>query len=322
MVRRTVAIILLASALARAAAQPAQPVLRIAPFESSGMSPSEASMMERLVSSYVAELRRFRLIDASGQDLALSETETALSLGASVQGSLPLSADYVLSGAIGRLGDLYMLTIDITKVATGEKLSVSDTAASVSDIVLRARTLTRSLFGESIGGPPAGAQPGSPDPAPRSVEATRASAEPSGSSPEETAKAAVVVESPTVGEIVGMWRGDKGLETVRIFANGTALAVLSGGGTLKLRISIDGSAVVFLQDQPNDPSMYRSSAWGFDQARRIAAAARPMRWILYLSDDRSALSGTKETTAVSGTGSELRIDNDYVRDASWARIAR
>lgn len=322
MVRRTVTIILLASALARAFAQPAQPVLRIAPFESSGMSPSEASMMERLVSSYVAELRRFRLIDASGQDLALSETETALSLGAPVQGALPLSADYILSGAIGRLGDLFMLTVDITKVSTGEKLSVSDTAASVSDIVLRARTLTRSLFGESVGGPPAGDQAAGSDPAPRSDEATTTSAEPGGSPPRETAPAAAIVESPTVADVAGMWRGDKGLETVRVFANGTALAVLSGGGTMKLRISIDGSAIVFRQDQPNDPSMYRSSSWGFDQARRIAAAARPMRWVLYLSEDRSALSGTKETTAVSGAGVELRIDNDYVRDASWARIAR
>ena len=310
--RRGLLTLTLALCLTSISAQSRQAVIRIAPFSFSGISQSEAAMMERLVSSYVAELRRYRLIDSEGQDLALSETEAALSVGATVRSELPLSADFVLSGSLGRIGDLYALTLDMVKVSTGERLSVSDTAASMSDIVLRARGLTRSLFGEAVDAEAPIAKP---------ERDSEAATEGGGERPSER-QAAPMVQAPTLAELSGTWRGDKGLETVRVFANGSALAVLSGGGTLKLRISIAGATVVIDQDQPNAPAMYRSSSWGYDEAKRIAELARPMRWIMNLSADYAALIGTKETSAVSGSGGSLVVDNDYVREASWTRIAR
>jgi hypothetical protein len=57
-------------------------------------------------------------------------------------------------------------------------------------------------------------------------------------------------------------------------------------------------------------------------AKRIAGEARPMRWIFKLSDNGQRLFGIKESVSITGDGSSLKIDNAYVRDASWVRLAR
>jgi len=125
-----------------------------------------------------------------------------------------------------------------------------------------------------------------------------------------------------MADISGSWRGDKGLETVRVFQNGTGLAVLTGGGTLKIRITIKDDLIEILQDQPNDPTLYRSPSVSFEMARRLASEARPMRWLFRLDAESQTLAGTKESIAVSGTRSDMKVDNNYVRDASWTRISR
>ncbi|MBN2873753.1 MAG: hypothetical protein JXM71_01560, partial [Spirochaetales bacterium] len=89
-------------------AQSRQPILRMAPFVGTGVGSSEASMLERLVSSYIVELKVFRVIDDKGQVLALSETEAALGLGAETSVSAPLAADYIVTGTLGKIGDLYV----------------------------------------------------------------------------------------------------------------------------------------------------------------------------------------------------------------------
>jgi len=290
--------------------QARQPVLRVSPFGGSGVGDSEASTMERLVASYIVELKAFRVFDSQGQELALSETETALNLGVTTTTVTPLAADYVLSGTLGKIGEIYVFTLDATKVSNGEKLSVSDTALALSDIVLRSRDLTRSLFDRKDAAIGPVSTPGADSSQQASAAATSASSTPSWKA------------SLRLSDISGSWRGDKGLETVRVFSNSTGLAVLTGGGTLKIRIAIQGDMIEILQDQPNDPNLYRSPSVTFEMARRIAAQARPMRWLFRLDAAGQTLVGTKESIAISGSGSELKVDNTYVRDASWSRISR
>jgi len=310
--KRPLLIVLLACVVFSASGQARQPVLRITPFTGSGVGASEASMLERLVNSYIAELKAFRVVDAQGQEMALSETETALSLGASTSSALPLTADYILNGTIGKIGDLFIFTLENTRVSSGEKLAVSDTAHTISDIVLRARNTTRTLFGKQDG--PVAMAP--------EIQPADVTVAPSSESPAPAVPAPAVFKAPSLATIVGTWKGDKGLETVRLFPNGTGLAVLSGGGTLKLRITITGDDIVVKQDQPNDVAMYRGASVTLDMARRIVAQARPMRWLFTLSPDGLALSGTKESISISGSGTALKVDNDYVRAAAWARISR
>jgi len=286
-------------------------VVRVSPFTAAGVGASEASMLERLVVSYIVETRSFRVVDARGQDRALAETEAALSRGESVADALPLAADFIVDGSLGRIGELFVLSLEVTRVSDGEMLSVSDTAESISDIVLRARASTRRLFGfESASERQSSAEP----PADEAQAPAADAIEPESS--------AAFVGKPTVSDVSGTWRGDKGLETVRIFPNGAGLAVLSGGGTLKLRVTIDGDEVIVAQDQANDAALYRASSITFAMAKAIAERARPMRWVFRLDAGRELLSGRKESVAVSYSGEELLIDNDYVREASWTRISR
>ncbi len=312
--RSTLVLAFMCLVLSQGFGQARQPVLRVSPFGGSGVGASEASTMERLVASYIVELKAFRVIDSQGQEIALSETETALNLGATTATVTPLAADYVLGGSLGKIGEIYVFTLEATKVSSGEKLSVSDTALALSDIVLRSRDLTRSLFvrKDTVTGP-------------ASIPAALSGASGGEQAPPTEAPAASTPSwkpAPRLSDISGSWRGDKGLETVRVFSNSTGLAVLTGGGTLKIRITIQGDMIEILQDQPNDPNLYRSPSVTFEMARRIATQARPMRWLFRLDAAGQTLIGTKESIAISGSGTELKVDNTYVRDASWSRISR
>jgi len=289
--------------------QSRQPVLRISPFTGSGVDSSEAAMLERLINSYIGELKLFRVIDAKGQELALTETESALSLGGTTTASIPLTADFIVSGMLGKIDELYVFTLENTKVSSGEKLSVSDTASSVSDIVLKARNLTRSLFGKQEPIVTAGIIPATTK-APETV------------SENSQSDGIAIFKSPAISNLIGTWKGDKGLENVRLLPNGTGIAILSGGGTMKVRISINSDLIIISQDQPNDVTMYKSASVSFDLARKIANQARPMRWIFTLSPDGLHLAGTKESVSISGDGTTLKVDNSYQRAADWVRISR
>lgn len=295
--------------LATAYGQTKLPVIRISEFSGEGVSVSEIAMIERLINSYVAELKLFRIIDASGQELALAETETALRLGSTSVASIPLTADFIISGMLGKIENLFILTLENTRVSSGEKLSVSDTAFSVSDIVFRARNLTRSLLGKQE----------------ISQVSTVMPAQKTASSPVgETipSEGVSVFRSPTMQNLSGTWKGDKGLENVRLLPGGTGIAVLSGGGTMKLRITLNDDRITISQDQPNSIAMYKSTSISFDLAKKISTQARPMRWIFTLSSDGLQLRGTKESVSISGDSTTLKIDNSYEREAAWVRISR
>lgn len=308
-----------------ASAQSRQGVVRISPFTGSGIPASELATLERLVASHVAELRLFRVIDDTGRELALGETELALSLGYQSNALMPLAADFILSGHLGRIGDLFVLTLENTRVSSGEKISVSDTGFSINDVVLRTRSLTRNLFGKADDG--AASQSGTVVQASSEGSFQPSTANPAGASSSEGPDLTALPGSnhlpdPSLALTAGTWRGDRGLETVRLFPNGTGMAVLSGGGTMRLRVSMDGAFVVITQDQANDAAMYRSPNITFDVATRIARLARPMKWIFRLTTDGQILEGIKESILVSGTSTALVVDNDYVREASWSRISR
>lgn len=315
----TLTLALLFIVLGQSFGQTRQPVLRVAPFSGAGVGASEASTMERLVASYIVELKAFRVIDARGQELALSEAEAALNLGSASAVAAPLAADYIVGGTLGKIGDVYVFALDSTKVSSGEKLSVSDTAVSLSDIVLRSRELTRSLFGRKDMSPASHGMPIAADGQSAAATASMPTSPPASTPGPSTPN---WKPSPRIADIAASWRGDKGLETVRVFQNGTGLAVLTGGGTLKLRISIKEDVIEVMQDQPNDPVLYRSPFISFETARRIAAQARPMRWIFRLDSAGQSLFGTKESIAISGSGPDIQVDNNYVREASWSRISR
>lgn len=282
-----------------AAAPSAAKILRVAGFGGDGIQQGEAVALRNLVTSYVIELKMFKVIDEGGQELALKEAETAVQLGVTKDVS-PLAADYLLSAQANKLGSIIVLTMDVTKVSSGEKKSVADTFATVNDLILAARRLTRSLF-EKAQDSPAGAAP-------------KGAATPAESVPTNP--------SPQMALVSGNWKGDKGVDRVTILPDGRGFAVLASGARMTVRAKIEGSAVVVAQDQPNSPDFYRP---GLDlkSARIVAEAARPWRWVFSLSADGTSLIGVKESVfvTVSDKGT-VSVDNGYVRDAAWKRLYR
>lgn len=270
---------------------PRLPVVRVEGLTGQALEASELRALERLISSYLSEQGSFRLVDEQSRAAALEEAELALALGAQT-GAMPLPADFILSGSVERVGELLVLSLSMTRVRDGARIVVSESGAGANEIAMASRALTQRLLGAE--------------------QRAAAPADP-------VAEVATPIRSrPSLAAVAGSWRGDKGLETVRLYPNGTGLAVLAGGGTLRLRVRIDGEVVEILQDQPNDPAMYRSAQWGFETARFIASRARPMRWVFSLSADGAALFGMKESVAYDGVSAE--VDNEYRREARWDRL--
>jgi len=292
-----------------AGAQEPMRILRVSDFSGDGIEPGEAAALQNLVTSYVIDLKMFRVIDGVGQELALKEAETAVQLGLA-KDIAPLSADYILSSKASRIGSLIVFTIDVTKVASGEKKSVADTFFSVNDLILASRRLTLALFEKRQDAPSVASAPTSP-----------ATAFPLLS--QSTAPPPVAANpTPSLQLVSGTWKGDKNVDRVTILPDGRGFAVLASGVRMKVKASIEGSAVLIMQDQPNLSDFYRP---GLDSksARIVAAAARPWRWVFALSSDGISLNGVKESVFVNvNEKGAVALDNNYVRDAVWTRLFR
>jgi len=305
-------LVLAAALLQTAAAEAGQRVLRVMPFSGDALSAGETTALQNLITSYVVELRAFRVIDTQGQELALKEAETAVQLGVP-KDVAPLAADYLLSGDASKVGGIIVFTLDLTTVSSGEKHSVSDTAGSVDELILESRRLTRSLFAAQA--------------SPRKADAADypAAASPGSSAgAQEGGQAPLSYDpSPRLDEIVGAWKGDKGLDRISIFSDGRGIAILESGASMRIRASIDGAKVIVAQDQKSIPDYYRSPGLGYEAAKEIAEKARPWRWVFSLSSAGDRLVGVKESVFVkvdpSGT---VDVDNNYVRDSAWTRLFR
>jgi hypothetical protein len=271
-------------------------VLRIAECEEGGLQSGEAAALQSLITSYVVELKMFRVINSKGQELALQEAETAVQLGTEKELS-PLVADYILSARADLVGSLIVFTMDVTKTSTGETRSVSDTVASENDVILSARRLTRSLFEKQ-------------DAAFPSVPVA----------PSAPLSQAAMNPAPSLALLSGTWKGDKNVDRVTLLPDGRGFAVLASGIRMSLKATIEGSAAIILQNQPNSPDFYHP---GLDlkSARIVAQGARPWRWTFTLSADGNCMTGIKESVFVTVSEKGIvSLDNNYFRDAVWTRL--
>jgi len=299
-------------------AQEGQKVLRVADFAGDGIQSGEADALKDLITSYVIELKMFRVIDDSGQEMALKEAETAVQLG-QTKDIAPLTADYVLSAKAGKAGSIIVFSMDVTKVSTGEKKSVSDTFTSVNDLILAAKRMTHGLFDKAEA--PVAATSAAVSSAPSSSQPSMAAQAGAGQAEAQQASRISSNPTPSLSLVAGTWKGDKNVDRVTITPDGRGYAVLSSGIRMALKAMIDGSTIIIAQNQANSPSFYRP---GLDQKSAIAVAksARPWRWIFSLSLDGKSLSGVKESVFVTVDKGIISTDNNYVRDALWTRLYR
>lgn len=290
--RISIFLVLLFGAMLQYSAQQTQFVIKIGKFTSDVLSNEELTTLEKIVASYIAELGQFRIIDSKGQEVALTEIENSAAMGQSVNPQL-LSPHYTITMHIGKLDSTFALTIEILKISTGEKRAKTEMVSNLNEILLKTRPMLYALMGiQSV-------------------------AQPQPSMPQNDIQ---FRNSIQISDVVGVWKGDKGIDSIRLYADKTGIAVLSSGGTFKLRFKIESDTLIVEQDQKNMPEMYTSSTITSATAKLIAQKARPQRWIFKLSDSGQILSGVKESIYVSGSGTTVNVDNSYVRDAVWTRL--
>lgn len=274
-------------------------IVKLIGASSEGIQQSELETLKQIIASYVVEMEGFTVVDSSGARIAESEADFPLvSVPELGRGSeKPVDPDYLLGLRIRRSGRGFVFTLENANSVTGEKNSASDTFPSVNDFVLKARSLTRKVFGRE---------------------------ELAGSANGKMAAEADVERMPislSVESLAGVWKGDKGLDTVRISKDGKGSAILSSGVSMRLKLSVVDGRVIAEQDQPSLASFFASPNFGGQAAREIASKARPMRWIFSFSGDGGSLTGIKESVAVQrGPDGVLKIDNDFTRAAVWTRI--
>ncbi|MBU0936715.1 MAG: hypothetical protein KKI09_12680 [Spirochaetes bacterium] len=296
------------------------PVVRINTFSGEGISQAELYTLERLVASHIVELRSFRVTDDSGRALVLSEVLNTLALGVDnsvIATENLLLADYIVSGSVLKAGEMYVVSLSNTRVSSGETLMVSDTYNSVNDMILRSRILTRNLFQRQ--------DSGSSDVETVQSPGVNQALTRSGDQLPEVEEVQAVVNyniRPEAADLVGTWRGDRNLESVRLFINGTGVAVMSAGGTLRLKYTIKGEWIEIVQNQVNDPRLYRTENIDHPLALQIAKQARAFRWEFRLSEDGSSLIGIKHGVAISGTVSAIQVDNTYTSEIQWLKTGR
>jgi hypothetical protein len=122
-------------------------------------------------------------------------------------------------------------------------------------------------------------------------------------------------------KIMGTWRGDAGLEIVRIQGGGTAMAILSSGAQMNFAYTIKDNTLNLIQTSPNRARFYHPMP--FDVARELSSRAEPWRYELYLADNGAVLRGVKISTGVVyGDNGVVEFIPNSSRDAEWTKSAR
>jgi TolB-like protein len=268
-------------------AQDARLVVAVLPFQAVGVSAEETKTIENLVQSYVSELQEFRLIASADRDRILREQEFSAAVSESARIGDLLSANFLLSGNLGAISDERVLTLQVVKVLTGEKRSVSLTNRNMSELALATRSLVLRALDKA----------------------------------DETASTEAAKQEVLVEDIIGSWRGDKGIELVRIFRGSKAVAVFSSGVQMELSYRIEGADLSFLQTSPNSPRYYYPVP--YTVAQELAKTAQPMEWRFRLYSGAAALRGTKLSTSVTYEKDRiLEIAHDASRVAEWTKATR
>ena len=269
-------------------AQDQRPVIAILRFEALGVGENESRTVENLIQSYISEFQDLRLVNQTDRDKVLIEQEFASTLNNPEQLANLLSANYLLTGSVGAIGDDRVLSLEVIKVSSGEKKSISEIFKSISELVLGARAVTMRLL------------------------------ERDNSSADTIAKNK---QTLSVDDIVGTWKGDKGVEVVRISRGGKAMAILSSSAQMELTWKIDGGELFLLQSSPNSTKFYHPVPYKI--ALELLTKAMPMKWNFSLFSDGMILRGTKISSAVSYEGERiLEIIHGTTREAEWTRLSR
>jgi hypothetical protein len=274
-----------------AAAQEAKPIIRFSPFYTEGVDFEETRFVESLIQSYLSDFGTvFNYFgDSSQGEQAVPESWTK-------------APDYVFTGSIYLERDTRIFTLEAHNTETGETASATSTHKTASDLVLKARSLVETVFNSS-GFPQ---RPG-----------TELPLKSAGVSSEET-DAEERPELITENGIAGTWRGEPGIEMIRLWQGGRGVAFFSSGAQMSLSYTIENNTLKVRQNSPNTERYYYPLPYGV--AKQLSAEAGPMTWELLLYAGGTFLKGVRISAEARLEGNMIvEILPDSVRRAYWIR---
>lgn len=194
--------------------------------------------------------------------------------------------DYIIAGSITLSGDERILKLELVNTQTGEVMQFTSSHKTTSDLALK----SRSLVQEALSGGNESSQTG------RDIS-----------------------ESIQEQKIAGTWKGDKGIELVRLMRNGTGMAVFSSGAQMMLSYSIKNDVLTIMQTSPNVDRFYHPVPYNI--AKQLVQVAEPMVWEMKLYNNGMNLRGTKKATAVEYEGDTVKAFLfGTIRDAEWTKM--
>jgi len=273
-----------------AEAQEARPIIRFSPLYTQGIGIEETRFIESLIQSY------------------LSNSGEVVNYFDNTQSSLPgdnglfadswtKSPDYVVSGSIYLERDNRVFTLEIHNTHTGETYRTTTVHKTASDLVLKARSLVESVFNNP---------------------AQTATGDTSGKTSDEGTEQP---EPVTESSIAGTWRGEAGIEMIRLQQGGRGVAFFSSGAQMNLTYTIENNTLKVRQDCPNVERFYYPLPYGV--AKQLSAEADPMHWELLLYSGGTYLKGVRIST-------EAKLENNTLvellpgtaKDSTWVRAGQ
>jgi hypothetical protein len=229
-----------------------KPLVGIKPFTVQGIRTDEAGIIESLIQSYVEEM---------GNEVVL--LDSAFTTDASYDSALFRLPEYIFSGSIIREGENRNLLLELHKQTSGERILYSSSHKSLSDLVLKARSLV-------------------------ALAVTAGAATMRDESP--------VPEQLTVNRLAGTWRGDAEIQVVRFNRNLAGTAIFTSGAQMRLVYTIENNTLKVVQNSPNTERFYHPLPYRI--AQQVSAEAEPIRWEFQLYEQGRLLRGKKIGTGV------------------------
>ena len=266
-------------------AQEARPVIRFTPFVSQ-VSIEETRFIESLIQSYISDAGELVF---SYDDIP---PDAYLSGGGLLPGSWNKTPDYVLSGSIYLERKIRVFTLEIRNTHTNEITKTTTEHKTAGDLVLRSRSLVENIIKFPV----------------------LSEMESATVNEAEREFPQIITEN----SIAGTWRGEPGIEIIRLQGGGRGTAFFSSGAQMNLRYAIEGNTLRIWQNSPNAERFYYPNPP--EIAKLLSDKAEPMRWVFMLYSGGNRLRGTKISTEIrvlQNGNTELLYET--VRDAVLIR---
>jgi hypothetical protein len=262
-------------------AQENKPVIKLNPLVIEGIGIEESRLIESLIQSYLSDIGEvIHYLDTALDPDSFVHTGDILD-------SWTRTPDYTVTGTIHLERDSRIFALELHNTRTRQTWSFTSMYKSTGELALKARSILESAF--AAGGLE---DRNKPEPVPEPVSESR---------------------------IVGTWRGEPGIEMIRLQRGGRGVAVFSSGAQMVLSYIIEGNILRIWQVSPNSERFYYPQP--YEIARELAEKAEPMSWELSLYRGGTTLGGVKIATGVQferGTLVKLLPGGD-VREVEWTR---